>query len=71
MFERLEKRARHIGADRIRIVKDRIANAAAPDGVTSERTDTGVSLKGKRLRLRFVSDAPFRSFADTVIRGSA
>jgi hypothetical protein len=51
-------RADHVVARQI----DRLANTSTPPGVTAEPSDTGITLTGKRLRRRMLTDPVLRNF---------
>jgi hypothetical protein len=62
MLERLLTRGAALGAARVSRAIERIASAAElPKGVTLERSVTGITLIGRRLKLRLISGARVRS----------
>ena len=62
MFERIFEKARVVTEQRRTAQIDRLAKETPPPGVTITRTGDGVTLSGKHLRRRLVTDVSLRSF---------
>lgn len=58
LLDRAQLRAQQHRSARIK----RLAETAAPPGVTVTRTEDGIVLSGKRLRRRLITDAALRGF---------
>jgi hypothetical protein len=63
MFERLSARAAHLADQAAEARRVEIAARPLPNGVTATISSDGVTLSGKRLRRRFLSDQALRNFA--------
>jgi hypothetical protein len=63
MFDRLSARAAHLADEAVDARRIEIAARPLPSGVTATITAGGVTLSGKRLRRRFLSDPALRNFA--------
>lgn len=62
MFERLRERGNRIASARVSTVVDRIASRIVlPRGVMIERSAKGITLIGKRLKLRIINDTRLRA----------
>ena len=68
MFETLMAKAEGLAQRRVRAVRHRLLTTVVPDGVAVVRVDSGISLSGRSLRMRFITDVRLRSFADLVRR---
>ncbi len=58
ILEKAQARAEQLRSARI----ERLAETAAPPGITVNRTEDGIVLSGKRLRRRLITDVALRSF---------
>jgi hypothetical protein len=61
MMERLLKRGQAIGAARAKAAIDVLIAKPLPPGIAVERTSTGITLSGRGLRRRYVTDARLRA----------
>ncbi len=64
MFARLTKRAAYVGQRAVAGVLDGLVDAAVaelPQDIKIERSDTGITLTGRHLRRRMLSDIRLRS----------
>jgi hypothetical protein len=61
MLEKLTPAAERVAAKAVERQIDRLAQTPPP-GITAEATDSGVTLIGKRLRQRMLSDPNLRNF---------
>jgi hypothetical protein len=60
MMDRLLKRGQAIGAARAEAAVDALIAKPLPPGIAVERTSTGITLSGRGLRRRYVTDAALR-----------
>ncbi len=64
MFDRLVERGSAVGAARVRRVIAQLGTSIElPKGVTLERSETGIVLIGRGLKLRFITDPRLRAIA--------
>ncbi len=61
MMERLLKRGQAIGAARAEAAVDALMAKPLPPGIEVERASTGITLSGRGLRRRYVTDAAMRA----------
>jgi hypothetical protein len=62
MLEKLTPAANRRAAIAVAKQLGRLAKTPAPPGVTVEATDSGITLSGKHLRRRMLSDPDLRNF---------
>jgi hypothetical protein len=62
MLEKLTPAAQHRAATAVANQIDRLAQMPALPGVTVEATDSGITLSGKHLRRRMLTDPDLRNF---------
>jgi hypothetical protein len=62
MLEKLTPAAERRVAAAVKRQIDRLAQMPTPPGVTIETTDSGLTLSGKRLRRRMLTDPNLRNF---------
>ena len=61
MMEQLLKRGQAIGAARAEAAVDALMAKPLPPGIEVERASTGITLSGRGLRRRYVTDAAMRA----------
>ena len=62
MLEKLTASADRQAAHAVKRQIDKLAQTSAPPGVTVEPSDTGITLNGKGLRRRMLTDPSLRNF---------
>lgn len=62
MLEKLTPAAERAAAKAVERQIDRLAQTPPPPGITAEATDSGVTLIGKNLRRRMLTDPNLRNF---------
>jgi hypothetical protein len=62
MLEKLTPAANRRAAIAVAKQLDRLAQTPTPPGVTVEATDSGITLSGKHLRRRLLTDPDLRNF---------
>jgi hypothetical protein len=60
-MDRLLKRGRQIAEARAGSVADALAAKPLPPGIAVERVNSGITLSGRSLRRRYVTDAALRA----------
>ena len=60
MMERLLKRGRQLAEARAGMVADALAARQLPPGIRAERTSSGVTLSGRGLRRRYITELALR-----------
>jgi hypothetical protein len=61
MMDGLLKRGRQIGEARAKAAADALAAKPLPPGIAVERVNSGITLSGRSLRRRYVTDARLRA----------
>ena len=62
MFEKLNAAVERSAADAVSRQITRLAAKPTPPGVSAEASDDGITLSGKRLRRRYITDPNLRNF---------